>query len=197
MQQYGVKTRLLDWSESFAVALYFATKNWQRNKPCSVWLLDPIKLNLTFHNFGELKSMPKTGSFLKERINFNKTMALSPTMNTYRSLSQRGFFTLQGNTKNGLEDEENGILFKKKILKHIQIDCDLENDIDLFLNLSGMNQLALFPDLTGLAMYVNQWTTTELKKKRLQDESSYDNKEFFRDTSTGIVLWQEDEHMYR
>lgn len=197
MQQYGVKTRLLDWSESFAVALYFATRNWNRKTPCSVWLLDPFQMNQTFHDLNELKSMPKTGSFLEERDRFNKSLALSPTMNTYRSMFQKGFFTLQGNTKLGLEDEEKGILFKKKILKHIQIDCQLENDIRMFLELTGINQFTLFPDLDGLASYVNQWTTADLGKKDLQTENSYDQANYIRYSGHHSYKWSEDDSTYQ
>lgn len=197
MQQYGVKTRLLDWSESFAVALYFATKNWDMKAPCSVWLLDPLQLNQTFHNFNELKSMAKSESFLKSRNQFNKSMALSPTMNTYRSMFQKGFFTLQGNTKLGLEEEGKSILFKKKILKHIQLDGELANDILMFLELSGINQFALFPDLGGLASYVNQWTTTDLRKKKLQKDTTFHNAQLLRHTSAGLVPWIEDENTYK
>lgn len=196
MQQYGVKTRLLDWSESFAVALYFATKDWDQKNPCTVWLLDPFQLNQTFHEFYELKSMPKTGSFLEERPHFKKTMALSPTMNTYRSMFQKGFFTLQGNTKKGLEQEEDGILLKQKALKHIEIDSDLTNDISMFLDLSGINQFTLFPDLGGLASYVNSWTTADLKKKSLQHDADYKNTSFIRQTPTGAAIWEENEGTY-
>lgn len=197
MQQYGVKTRLLDWSESFAVALYFATKDWDFTSPCSIWLLDPFRLNQTFHQVNELKSMPKTSSFLEERQNFKKTFALSPRMNTYRSMFQKGFFTLQGNTKQGLEEEMDGILLKEHILKHIRIEVDLRNDIEMFLDLSGINQLTLFPDLGGLASYVNQWTTADLMKKNVQSDAFYNGTKLLRQTSSGKVIWMEDENTYR
>ncbi|NSL50901.1 FRG domain-containing protein [Calidifontibacillus erzurumensis] len=197
MQQYGVKTRLLDWSESFAVALYFATRNWQCQNPCSIWLLDPLRLNEIFHNLDELKSMSKTSSFLEERKNFTKSMALSPRMNTYRSMFQKGFFTLQGNTKQGLEEEENGILLKEHVLKHISIGPDLRNDVEMFLELSGINQFTLFPDLTGLASYVNQWTTVDLMKKKTHQETKIEVCKMFRRTPSGKAVWVEDENTYK
>lgn len=197
MQQYGVKTRLLDWSESFAVALYFATKDWDNKTPCSIWLLDPFKLNQTFHQFDELKSMSKTSIFLEERPKFKKTMALSPRMNTYRSMFQKGYFTLQGNTKEGLEKEANGVLLDEKILKHIKIDVDLKNDVMMFLDLSGINQFTLFPDLSGLAHYVNQWTTTDLMKKKLQKETNYCGAKLYRQTTSGPIIWEENNSTYK
>ena len=44
MQHYGLPTRLLDWSESPLVALYFALSS-QKNKDAAVWVLNPMKLN--------------------------------------------------------------------------------------------------------------------------------------------------------
>lgn len=62
MQHHGVKTRLLDWTESFAVALFFAISNWNGHEKAVIWMLNPIQLNL--------ESNGKEEIFLPSKMDF-------------------------------------------------------------------------------------------------------------------------------
>lgn len=155
MQHHGVKTRLLDWSESFAVALYFANEGWESSESCSIWMVKPLKLN--YETNGEEKYYMPEYSY-EETVNieepklYENSLALYPMRNSPRIVSQHGMFTLQG--KSGLSlDEE--YADRPDILKKIDISPSLKKDVKKFLKISGVSQFTLFPDLDGLAKFVN------------------------------------------
>jgi hypothetical protein len=49
MQHYGVATILLDFTESFAVALYMANWNRDPGKNAAIYVLEPLKMNAASH----------------------------------------------------------------------------------------------------------------------------------------------------
>ncbi|MGG6309807.1 FRG domain-containing protein [Paenibacillus macerans] len=161
MQHYGVKTRLLDWSESFAAALFFAYTKWDplTNPEACVWMLDPGALNIQAMGVQHLID-PITNGDYEEFLRTDKSfadysIALFPPKNSKRMTVQQGVFTLQGNSTKPLEAEFNGELMKTGELVKIPLGIGLIDDIRSYLLQAGVNYYTLFPDLDGLARKIN------------------------------------------
>jgi hypothetical protein len=162
MQHHGVKTRLLDWTESFATALYFASEKWEENQ-ISIWMLNPQRLNyksiqttryFTIHNDSYRARLYQED----DKKFFDNSVALHPIRSNNRIVAQQGMFTIQGNTLKSLDKEFDGSLIEEGILKEIRIDYDCKSEVFKFLKLVGMHPFSIYPDLNGLADYVNQLT---------------------------------------
>lgn len=158
MQHYGVHTRLLDWTESFAVALYFASLDWGDDDPISIWLLKPQLLNKKTLNDHHLFTIDNDS--YRDRlymINGKKfesgSVAIYPVRNNMRIVVQQGVFTIQGNKNVPLERELSGC---NDVLKRIEIPPSCKQDVKMFLYLSGVNDFSLFPDLDGLARCITK-----------------------------------------
>lgn len=102
MQHYGVPTRLLDWSESPLVGLYFAVESM--NDDGALWLLRPSELNKNAHinNRDEDGYIPsfedeELQSYSVESLGQNRRIQLLPvatiaTRNNPRIQAQLGVF---------------------------------------------------------------------------------------------------------
>lgn len=159
MQHHGVKTRLLDWTESFVTALFFSYLNWQPDvEDACVWMLNPKELNeLSLGSAGlHIPNEGKYEQFIYAQEEFQKnSIALYPVRNNKRIVAQQGVFTLQGNSMLPLDQEWDGDLVANGSLVKLNLSKDLLEDIQCFLKLSGVNHYTMFPDLDGLARYVN------------------------------------------
>lgn len=155
MQHYRLPTRLLDWSESPLVALYFAVQNEDYdNKDAVIWGLQPFNLN-----FAQAKR-PRLFSSGASEVNLLfqqaqdknvgdpdlRTLAVMNVETDIRHLVQQSKFTIHGSptSMEDLDDKEN---FLGKIIIQSSAKRKMRRLLDIF----GITRSYLFPDLENLS----------------------------------------------
>jgi len=157
-QHYGLPTRLLDWTESATVGLYFACLGHPK-ADAVLFVLDPVRLNalgpakmarvLTAQEDGELideylaleaRSSGKRGKHV---------LAISPVWNSERLILQRGAFTLHG-SRFELDRAQAPSLVGIPILK--------EHKPVLLRQLAriGVDRLTLFPEIEHACTHLKE-----------------------------------------
>ncbi|AEY65612.1 FRG domain-containing protein [Clostridium sp. BNL1100] len=153
MRHCGLPTRLLDWTENFAVALYFAIKGNPKN-PC-IWILDPFEMNHQSCGNSEIYNpaidfeFTYEGAFVKEQeTSFTNPIAIIPIKQSKRLFAQKGVFTLHFENRKSINE-----IFDNCV-KQIFIPKDAIKEAKSFLKLSGINEYTIFPDFDGLSRYI-------------------------------------------
>jgi hypothetical protein len=163
MQHFGLKTRLLDWTEGYLIALFFALKlNKNDNAyidPC-IWIINPEELNLlSIKSASIVRSNDEVNiTLISKYLEFNKQnkeypVAISPTYSNERVLRQKGCFTLHSghSTIDSVYRKYNS----NRIIR-INIDYKKRNQILNQLKLAGISESSIFPDLEGLSRELNE-----------------------------------------
>ena len=161
MQHHGVPTRLLDWTESPLVALYFVV-NEQPKADGAFWVLLPTELNklanaptptgdLPAFDADEFLENYLPSTLAKEKQSELKTVASIAPRNTPRSQSQLSVFTISHRDTTPIEklgDEQHVWRYrvpegsKKKIMQEL---------ISLHIT-----ELTLFPELPNVGTYARE-----------------------------------------
>ena len=147
MQHHGLPTRLLDWTTSPLVALYFAVCDDKKdNVDACIWQLDPSRLN-RFYRYNEPTIQCKNEHFTEIS---NETLAIHAPYTNLRMMVQRSEFTLHTHY-DAIDSAVNASVFLKKITISKKIKRELRSK----LNSLGINRGALFPDLDNIARTVS------------------------------------------
>jgi hypothetical protein len=167
MQHFGLPTRLLDFTESSLIALFFAIENPLECKNPVVWIIDPWDFNNVMHNekiifdfYGQTVH-EKIDKYINPPENHITNMpelpiAVIPSFYDERVIAQKSGFILFGKDKTPLEE-----LVKRQNyfnLAKIQIDTKGSSDILIDLNMAGIDYHTVFPDLDGLVKQIkSKW----------------------------------------
>jgi hypothetical protein len=153
MQHHGLPTRLLDWTTTLSIAIYFAVNT---SRPASVvdsavWMLDPFELNQLCckkDTVGQPSELPGTYQelFLEtEPSSEPAALALFPQTYNPRIFSQQAGFTLHRDLMRSLDE------IAPAVLRKVIIPREAFEGAKRFLRVAGISEFALFPDLDGLA----------------------------------------------
>jgi len=179
IQHYGGATRLLDWTQDAAMALFFAldSNRDSLNNPIIALLSPTVLIDYAFVEIGA--STKKSGSMLYpgEHSTFkwitnilaesklsqdeipNSPISLLPPYSDPRIIAQRSCFTLFGKEINGFNKNGEHIVCPccgRRIISKLVIDGREKNNLRKELTRIGISSGKVFPGLDGLAKEITE-----------------------------------------
>jgi hypothetical protein len=154
-QHHGLATRLLDWTRSPLVALYFAvcfeyeTRSNDKDNEGRPMREDAEIIAWRCNKIDLTKPLPNKGPFM-----IKETIRYVPRIVTPRLRAQRGLFTVHPKPREEFKPENEGKCV------HIRIPYKARKELKDSLFRHGVNEEVLFPDLDGLARHI-QWCQTK------------------------------------
>lgn len=159
MQHYGVPTRLLDWTESPLVALYFAVEDKKSKCDGALWILFPHELNrlsteaqVYIPSFEDdwLANYSVT-AYSKGKDNGILPIAVIATRNNPRIQAQLGVFTISHLKKTPIEEIDD----RSHCVK-LRIPAAAKSKIRDELRILGMNRFQIFPELSSIGQELKE-----------------------------------------
>lgn len=165
MQHYGVPTRLLDWSESPLIAMYFAVEDFHQRpgNAATLWCLWPTALNQYANIVDKVEGQyipsfddDELQGYTVDSLRQNSRIELYPvatiaTRNNARIQAQMGTFTIHHNKRIPIEEVGD----KNHVVKYI-IPSEAREILFSELKLLGMNRFMLFPELTSVGAILKE-----------------------------------------
>jgi FRG domain len=152
MQHYGLPTRLLDWTESALVALYFAVGDHQGGADAAVWAMNPWWINKQALGGFELftAESPRAANWAPGKLKAGiarAPIAVRPSYESSRIQAQHGVFTIHGADPGGVEAlaDLDDCQIRKLVLPARSV-----GNIRRELSVAGISESAVFPELAGL-----------------------------------------------
>lgn len=202
-QHYGIYTRLLDWTESALIALFFSVQNTSSDKNGKVWVLSPYKLNtysvskllnipdrkfysiLTCGELGEKGSITNKDGELRipqllrkyYRMNCDEDEKMFPLAIYPTHLDER--MAAQQACFTIFGNMVNGLDCddaKEQFVDCIYVDGASKARILRELRILGISNYSIYPDLDGLGKTINYDRSREL----IQVQSNNDLKDFLK-----------------
>ncbi len=168
-QHHGVPTRLLDWSYSPLVAAHFATTSAVPGKGCVIWRLDWQRIHavydipqlaLRIEDISKQEVLGDGGDFgvwdlFEERIRTFACLIEPPSLDA-RIVAQAAAFTICTDTSRSFESflDEQGLT--DALTKYV-VPAESVSHIRDQLDLSGIEERHLFPDLDGVAASIRRY----------------------------------------
>jgi hypothetical protein len=160
MQHHSISTRLLDWSESPLVAIYFSISK-DFDKSGALWVLLPTVLNEkcnyrpAFEH--EIPSFDDEHlvNYLPDRIAAESKTSLFPIAaiaprNSTRMQAQQGVFTISHRENHKIEEVSGYGALSDHVWRYL-INSNEKNALMRELQLLGFSKFTLFPELTSLS----------------------------------------------
>jgi hypothetical protein len=156
MQHYGLPTRLLDWTESALLGLYFAVRDNRQDADAGVWALNPWWLNnrslgrRVIPAAGEPVLGPWAPRARRGQLAGGLPVAIRPVHGSPRIAAQKGVFTVHGRRRRALDTLSRRRVDNGPGLRLIEIPADAVSDVRRQLAVAGVSETSVFQELDGL-----------------------------------------------